>query len=185
MDTSSKIKSRIVQRRVQGKSNMVHKNSEGTLVTTQSVREERAPKSEYTSEMISSGRVTKVVAGGKRMKISVVLVLGDKKGKVAVGKGKAVDTRVASEKAENYAKKHLQKMNLKGNTIPHEITVKFGAAKVWMKPAAPGTGIIAGGPVRKVLETAGVKDVLTKQLGSSNPISNAYATIEALRRMKI
>lgn len=141
-------------------------------------------KREFESEIISIRRVTKVTGGGKRMTLSVFIVMGDKKGKIGMGIGKGADVRSAEAKAIDFAKKRMKIVNLNGNTIPHTMTLKWGAAKIFMKPAAPGTGVIAGGPVRKVLEVAGVKDVLTKQLGTSNQIMNAYATFEALKSMK-
>ena len=141
-------------------------------------------KREFESEIISIRRVTKVTGGGKRMTLSVFIVMGDKKGKIGMGIGKGSDVRSAEAKAIDFAKKRMKIVNLNGNTIPHTMTLKWGAAKIFMKPAAPGTGVIAGGPVRKVLEVAGVKDVLTKQLGTSNQIMNAYATFEALKSMK-
>jgi len=141
-------------------------------------------KREFESEIISIRRVTKVTGGGKRMTLSVFIVMGDKKGKIGMGIGKGADVRSAEAKAIDFAKKRMKVVNLNGNTIPHTMTLKWGAAKIFMKPAAPGTGVIAGGPVRKVLEVAGVKDVLTKQLGTSNQIMNAYATFEALKSMK-
>lgn len=175
-------KQRIVQRRKQGVSNLVQgkfspnaQNDQG-----QKVRKER----EFEHEIITMKRVTKVHSGGKRMRMSVFMVVGDKKGKLAISSGKGLDTKVAQEKALDQAKRKMITVNLKGRTIPHEITVKFGAAKIWMKPAAPGTGVIAGGPVRKVLEIAGVHDVLTKRLGCSNSVSNAYATLKALSMMQ-
>lgn len=142
-------------------------------------------KKEFESEIISIRRVTKVTSGGKRMRMSVFLVMGDKKGRVGLGIGKGSDVRSAEAKALDYAKKRMVTINLKGTTVPHTVTLKYGSAKIFMKPAAPGTGVIAGGPVRKVLEVSGVKDILTKQIGSSNQISNAYATIEALKMMKL
>lgn len=181
--TNSPEKQRIVQRRKQGVSNLV----QGKL-SPQSSSSDQAQKfkkeREFEHEIITMKRVTKVHSGGKRMRMSVFMVVGDKKGKLAIASGKGLDTKVAQEKALDQAKRKMVFVNLKGRTIPHEITVKFGAAKIWMKPAAPGTGVIAGGPVRKVLEIAGVHDVLTKRLGCSNSVSNAYATLKALSLMK-
>ncbi|MEI6463008.1 MAG: 30S ribosomal protein S5 [bacterium] len=140
---------------------------------------------EFETEIISIKRVTKVTGGGKKMRMSVFVVIGDKKGKVGLGIGKGADVKSAEGKAIDFAKRRMIMINLKGNTIPHTVTLKMGAAKIFMKPAAPGTGVIAGGPVRKVLEVAGVKDVLTKQIGTSNQVMNAYCTLEALKLMKI
>ncbi len=140
-------------------------------------------RSEYDIAIINSSRVTKVTGGGKRMRMSVFTVVGDRKGRIGFGIAKGPDMKVAHEKAVDHAKRNMIKIKMKGTTILHEYTVKFGAAKVMLKPATQGTGIVAGGPVRKVLEIAGIKDVLTKQLGSSNKISNAYAVIKALQFM--
>jgi small subunit ribosomal protein S5 len=179
-------KVRIVQRRVQGKQNTVPQKGGSGQYDRSSGHRQYAPREadEFETQIISMGRVTKVTGGGKRMRMSVFVVVGDKKGNIGLGNGKALDIKLAQEKAVGFAKRHMVKVTLKGNTIPHEMNVKFGAAKLWMKPAAPGTGIVAGGPVRKVLELAGVKDVLTKQIGTSNQVSNAYATLLALKTMK-
>jgi len=134
--------------------------------------------------IVSIRRVSHTYKGGKRMSLSVLVVVGDRKGKVGAAVGKGADVKSAETKAYNKAKKNMVTVTLHNTTIPHEILHKKGAVKIFMKPAAPGTGVIAGGPVRKVLEVAGVKDVLTKQLGTSNQIMNAYATFEALKSMK-
>ncbi|APV43572.1 small subunit ribosomal protein S5 [Dehalogenimonas formicexedens] len=135
-------------------------------------------------KLIYINRVTKVVKGGKRMAFSALVVTGDGAGHVGVGMGKAKEVPVAIAKASATAKKHLIKIDMNGTTIHHEIRVKFGAAEVFLKPAAPGTGIIAGGSVRAVLETAGVKDILTKSLGSPNKVNVARATVEALSKVQ-
>ena len=129
-------------------------------------------------------RVTRVYKGGKRMSLSVLLVVGDKKGRVGAGLAKGADVKTAEEKAYNQAKKNMIDVQLKGTTIAHEITHKMKAAKIFMKPAAPGTGVIAGGALRSVLELVGVKDILTKVIGTNNNITNVYATIEALQQLK-
>ncbi|MEI7578716.1 MAG: 30S ribosomal protein S5 [bacterium] len=134
-------------------------------------------------KIVSIRRVTRVYKGGKRMRLSVLLVVGDKKGRVGVGLAKGADVKAAEEKAFNKARKNIIIVPLKGTTIPHEILFKKGAAKIFLKPAAPGTGVIAGGSLRAVLELAGVQDILTKVIGSSNPISNVYATFEALQNL--
>jgi small subunit ribosomal protein S5 len=139
---------------------------------------------EFDKKIISIRRVTRVYKGGKRMRLSVFLVIGDKKGKVGLGLGKGADVRAAESKAYNQALKNMVNIQLKGRTIPHNIESKFKAAKVLMRPAAPGTGVIAGSSVRLVAEMAGVKDILTKQLGSSNNINNAYAAIQALQNLR-
>jgi len=140
---------------------------------------------EYDSRIVSIRRVSRTYKGGKRMRLSVLLVIGDKNGKVGVGLGKGKDVRAAQEKAYNQGKKNLVDVKLKGRTIPHAITYKKDAAKIFLKPASPGTGVIAGGALRAVLELVGVKDILTKVIGSSNPISNTYAAFEALQNLKI
>ncbi|MBP9758601.1 30S ribosomal protein S5 [Candidatus Dojkabacteria bacterium] len=144
----------------------------------------RGEKREFDKKIVSIRRVTRVNKGGKRMRLSVCLVVGDRKGRVGLGIGKGADVRTAEEKAFNFAVKHLFTIPLNKNTIPHEIVFKRGAAKIFMKPAAPGTGVVAGSSLRAVLELVGVKDILTKVIGTNNPISNAYATLEALQGMK-
>ncbi|MDD4875778.1 MAG: 30S ribosomal protein S5 [Dehalococcoidales bacterium] len=137
-----------------------------------------------TDKLVNINRVSKVVKGGKRMSFSALSVTGDGNGYVGVGVGKADTVPVAINKAGAVAKKNLIKVTLAGNTIPHEMLVKYGAAKVLLKPAAPGTGVIAGGSIRAVLELSGVKDILTKSLGSSNKINMARATIIALSKLR-
>ncbi len=135
-------------------------------------------------KLIYINRVAKVVKGGKRMSFSALVVTGDGNGHVGIGVGKAKAVPVAITKGGAIAKKNLIKVSLTGTTIPYEMRVKFGAAKVLLKPAGPGTGIIAGGSIRAVLEAAGVKDILTKSLGSSNKINMAKATMLALSQLK-
>lgn len=143
----------------------------------------RKNQDEFDKRIVSIRRVTRVYKGGKRMRLSVMVVAGDKKGRVGAGIGKGADVRSAEEKAYNQAKKNMVSVNLKGTTIPHQTQYKKGAAKVFMKPAAPGTGVIAGGAVRDVLEVVGISDILTKIIGSNNSVSNVYTTIEALQSL--
>jgi small subunit ribosomal protein S5 len=135
-------------------------------------------------KLISINRVAKVLKGGKHLRFSALVVTGDGQGHVGIGLGKANEVPIAISKASATAKKSMITVPLSGSTIPYEIRIKFGAADVLLKPAAPGTGIIAGGSVRAVLEAAGVKDVLSKSLGSANKINVAKATILALTSLK-
>ncbi|MCC7289931.1 30S ribosomal protein S5 [bacterium] len=134
----------------------------------------------YDRKVVSIRRVAKVRAGGKNMRFSVMIVAGDRKGRVGVSMGKGLDTRSASEKAERRASTSMRKIELIGDTIPHEILHKTGAAKILLRPAKPGTGIVAGAAGRNVLEMAGIENVYCKQLGSSDIIANTYCVYEAL-----
>ena len=139
---------------------------------------------ELQERVIQIRRVTKVVKGGKRLKFRVVVVLGDMQGHVGVGVGKAAEIPNAVRKGVEDAKKRMIKVPLSGTTIPHETTGKTGAGIVFLKPAVPGTGVIAGGAVRAVMELAGIKDVLSKSLGSNNSVNMARAAIKALEQLK-
>lgn len=136
---------------------------------------------EFTETVVQINRISKKTKGGNQMRFSALVVVGDQKGKVGAGLSKAADVRGAIKKAIARAKDNLIEVSLAGNTLPFEIYKKYGAAKVLLKPAPAGSGIIAGGPIRVVLESAGVKDASAKQLGTNNKITNVYATIEALK----
>lgn len=141
--------------------------------------------SEFFEKVVQVNRVSKKTKGGDKRSLSVIVVVGDRNGRVGVGLGKASDVQSAVRKATTYAKKHLITVPLKGKTIPHAILIKDGAAKVLLKPAREGTGVIAGGAVRVVVEAAGIHNIVSKILGTKNRASNVYATLEALRRLKI
>lgn len=145
---------------------------------------EELPVEEFEERVIQIDRVTRVVKGGRRMRFRATVVVGNKNGRVGLGVEKGSEVTVAITKAVSQAKKKMFDINLKGTTIPHEVYSKKAGARVFLKPASEGTGVIAGGAVRAVLEAAGVKDILSKMLGSNSKINNAYATLEGLDTLR-
>lgn len=138
----------------------------------------------YEEQTISIDRVSRTVKGGRRLRFKALVVMGDRKNRVGVGVAKGRDVQQAIEKANSVAKKNMVAIPLVNGTIPHDIEVKYGAAHVLLKPAAPGTGIIAGGVIRTIIGTTGINNLVTKSLGSTNKVNIAYATIKALSELK-
>lgn len=142
------------------------------------------PQEEFDSTIVDLARVTRVMAGGKRMSFRACVVIGDKKGRVGMGVKKGADVQLAVQKATDYAKKHLVQVKINEGTLPHTTVARFKGAQVLMKPAKEGTGIIAGGPIRVVMEMAGIQNVVAKMQGSSNKVNNVTAVIRSLKDMK-
>lgn len=138
----------------------------------------------FDERVVYVNRVARVVKGGRRFRFQALVVVGDHKGRVGVGVSKGADVTVAVTKATDVAKKQLVKLNLRGGTLPHEVEGKKGGSRILILPAAPGTGLIAGGVIRTILEVAGIENALSKSVGSNNRVNTAYATLEALSSME-
>ena len=163
---------------------MAETKKERKPVKKTEARTERKQEQELKEKVVNVSRVAKVVKGGRTFRFSALVVVGDGKGRIGVGNGKSAEVPEAIKKATDDAKKNLVKISLVNGTLPHEYTTNFGSSKVILKPAVEGTGVIAGGAVRPVLELAGVKNVTAKTLGSRNSRNIVYATIKALKAMR-
>jgi len=140
--------------------------------------------SEFKEKLVAVNRVSKTVKGGRNMRFSALMVVGDEKGRIGCGMGKATEIPEAIRKGNEDAKKNMIKVSMKDSTIPHEVVGVYGTGKVLMMPAPEGTGLIAGGPVRQVLEAAGIRNIRTKSIGSNNPINMVRATIAGLKQLR-
>jgi small subunit ribosomal protein S5 len=147
-------------------------------------RFKREAKDDFIRKTVSVNRVTKVVKGGRNMRFAALVVVGDGYGKIGMGFGKAAEVPEAIEKANKQAQKNMFQISLDGSTIPHPVIGRYGSGHVILLPAEEGTGVIAGGPVRSVLEASGIKDIRTKSIGSNNPVNCVKATIEGLRALR-
>jgi small subunit ribosomal protein S5 len=145
---------------------------------------ESRERSEFDQKVVEVKRVTRVVAGGKRMRFRALVLIGDHKGKVGMGLAKGLDVSESVNKAVNHAKKAMISLPLVNDTIPHELNIKYKSSKLLLKPARQGTGVIAGGAIRSVMELAGVKNVVSKMLGSNNKVNNVKAVFAAFQKMK-
>ncbi|MDO5037274.1 MAG: 30S ribosomal protein S5 [Tissierellia bacterium] len=147
-------------------------------------KKNRKKESDLEERVVSINRVSKVVKGGRNMRFSALVVVGDGKGRIGVGSGKAIEVPEAIRKGSQAARKNLVKINVEDGTIPHQTYGVFGAGRVFLKPAPPGTGVIAGGTVRAVCELAGITDIFTKNYGTTNPNNTVMATIKGLENLK-